>query len=186
MVVDKDSANWRLFGGGGLVVAGLLWLLGVILEVAGVVAVGGWIVIVALFLLGVALFLVAFGETGSNGAVGASVFGKVVLVAFGLGWILFGVISLLGALGIAAPTVLGVIAAVLVVVGGILSTFAIYQRGVARGIAKWVIALPVAWGILWIIHILGWVSWLGAALLAGVLGALYAITGVLYLLNRKN
>jgi hypothetical protein len=96
MVVDKDSANWRLFGGGGLVVAGLLWLLGVILEVAGVVAVGGWIVIVALFLLGVALFLVAFGETGSNGAVGASVFGKVVLVAFGLGWILFGVISCSG------------------------------------------------------------------------------------------
>ncbi|MDF1479698.1 hypothetical protein PYV02_11455 [Leifsonia sp. H3M29-4] len=186
MVVDKDSANWRLFGGGGLVVAGLLWLLGVILEVAGVVAVGGWIVIVALFVLGVALFLVAFGETGSNGAVGASVFGKVVLVAFGLGWILFGVISLLGALGIAAPTVLGVIAAVLVVVGGILSTFAIYQRGVARGIAKWVIALPVAWGILWIIHILGWVSLLSAAVLAGVLGALYAITGVLYLLNRKS
>lgn len=185
MVVDKDSANWRLFGGGGLLLGGLLWVVGVILEAAGVAAVSGWIVIVALFVLGIALFLVAFGETGSNGAVGASVFGKVVLVAFGLGWILFGLISLLGAIGVSAPTVLGTIAAVLVVVGGILSTFAIYQRGVARGIAKWIIALPVAWGILWIIHVLGWVSFLGAAVLAGVLGALYAVTGVLYLLNRR-
>ena len=34
--VDKDTANWRLYGGGGLLVGGFLWLLGVVLGQAGV------------------------------------------------------------------------------------------------------------------------------------------------------
>lgn len=185
MAVDKESANWRLFGGGGLLVGGLLWLIGVIVSVAGAGAVGSWLGIIGILVIGIALFLVAFGETGSNGAVGASAFGKVALVAFGLGWILFALIALLAILAISVPSVLAIIAGVLVVVGGVLSAFAIYQRGVARGIAKWIIALPVIWGILWVIHQLGWVAAVPQNILDGVLAGLLAITGVIYLLNRK-
>lgn len=29
--IDKDTANWRLFGGGGLLVGGLLWTIYMIL-----------------------------------------------------------------------------------------------------------------------------------------------------------
>lgn len=185
MVVDKDSANWRLFGGGGLLVGGLLGVIAVIIGAAGAATVGAWIGVVGTLLIGIALFFVAFGETGSNGAVGGSVFGKIVLVGFGLGWILYGAIGLLGLLGISAPSVLGLVAAVLVVVGGVLSAVAVYQGGVARGLAKWIIALPVVWGIVLVLHQLGWVSVLGATVLTGVLAVLFAITGLLYLLNRK-
>ncbi|CAN5609194.1 hypothetical protein BH10ACT7_BH10ACT7_26530 [soil metagenome] len=184
--VDKDSANWRLFGGGGLLVGGLLWLIAVIVGIAApgnVVAT--WISIIGVLLVGVALFLVAFGETGSNGAVGASLFGKLVLVAFGLGWVVFGLVWLLAAVGVAAPSVVGLIAGVLVVVGGILSTFAIWQRHVARGAARWIIAVPVILGILFVISALGWVVitgwWLPALVSLGFL-----VTGLLYLLNRKD
>jgi hypothetical protein len=183
--VDKDSANWRLFGGGGLLVGGLLWLIAELVNLAGAASVGTWIGIVGVLLVGVALFLVAFGETGSNGAVGASVFGKIALVVFGVGWVLYGLVWLLAAIGVAAPDVLKTIAGVLVVLGGLFSAFIIYQRNVARGAARWVLFAPVLWGVLFVIAALGWVSltgwWLGA-----ILGLLFAITGLLYLLNRKD
>jgi hypothetical protein len=185
MAVDSRSANWRLFGGGGLVLGGLLWFLGVVLTAIGAGPMGAWLSIVGVLVVGVALFLVAFGQTGSNGAVGASVFGKVALVAFGIGWILFDFIALLATLTIAGPDVLLYVAVALVIGGGVLAAIAIFRRGVARGIARWVIAVPVAWGVVWAIHALGWVSLIDPAILAGVLAALYAVTGLLYLLNRK-
>jgi hypothetical protein len=183
--VDKESANWRLFGGGGLLVGGLLWLIGELVGLAGAGSVGTWLSIIGAILVGIALFLVAFGETGSNGAVGASVFGKIALVVFGLGWVLYGLVALLAAVGVAGPAVLVTIAGVLIVLGGLFSAFAVYQRHVARGAARWILFAPVLWGILFVISALEWVAidgwWLG-----GVLALLFAVTGLLYLLNRKD
>lgn len=185
MAVDKESANWRLLGGGGLLVGGLLWLIATIVSLAAPGPIGGWLGVIGTILVGVALFFVAFGETGSNGAVGADLFGKIALVVFGLGWVLFGVLGLLAGLGVAAPSVLAIVAGVFVVLGGLFSAFAIFQRGVARGAANWILFAPVLWGVLYVIVALGWVSltgwWLGA-----ILAALFAITGLLYLLNRKD
>jgi len=184
--VDKDSANWRLFGGGGLLVGGLLWLISVVvgLAVPGTI-VATWLAIVGLLIVGIALFLVAFGETGSNGAVGASVFGKAALVIFGLGWVLFGLVLLLAVVGTAAPAVITTIAGVLVVVGGILSAYAIWQRGVARGAARWIIVVPVVLGILFVISALGWVA-ISGWWLPLLLAVAFVVTGLLYLLNRKD
>lgn len=183
--VDKDSANWRLFGGGGLLVGGLLWLIGALVSLAGSALVGSWLETIGILLVGVALFFVAFGETGSNGAVGASTWGKVVLVVFGVGWLLLGLSRLLVALAVPAPAVLLTIGGILVIVGGVASAFAIYQRGVARGAARWVIFAPVVWGILYVASTLGWIGftavWIGI-----VQGILFAITGLLYLLNRRD
>jgi|GEM_PF-1719905 len=185
MVVDRDSANWRLFGGGGLLVGGLLLLIGAAVYFTGYGPVSTWVQVIGVLVIGVALFLVAFGQTGSNGAVGADVFGKAALVAFGIGWLVAGLLWALAAAGVAGPLALDYIAVALVVVAGILSAVAIYRRGVARGAARWALALPVAWGIVWAIHQLGWVSFLGSAVISVVLGALYAVTGLLYLLNSR-
>ena len=183
--VDKDSANWRLFGGGGLLVGGLLWLIGSLVTLAGVASVGSWLGVIGVLLVGVALFFVAFGETGSNGAVGASTWGKIALVGFGLGWLIIGIVSLLAALGVAAPVVLNTVGGILVIVGGLASALAIYQRHVARGAARWVIFAPVLWGIFLVATLLGWIGnpgvWVGI-----VEGILFAVTGLLYLLNRKD
>lgn len=185
MAVDKDSANWRLFGGGGLLVGGILWLLGTVVGLAAPGPIGGWLSLIGVLIVGIALFFVAFGQTGSNGAVGASIFGKVVLVVFGLGWILYGLMALLAAVGVALPSILVPIAGLFIVVGGVLSAVAIYQRGVAKGAARWAIILPVLVSILFVLVLLGWVALTGWWL-AALLAALYALTGLAYLFNKTN
>ena len=156
--VDKESANWRLFGGGGLLVGGLLWLVAQLVTVAGAPAVATWIGVIGVLLVGVALLLVAFGQTGSNGAVGSDILGKIALVVFGLGWVIYGFVWVSAGIGFAAPGILTTIAAVFVVLGGLFSAFAIFQRGVARGAARWIMFAPVLWGVLFVISALGWIS----------------------------
>jgi hypothetical protein len=148
-----------------------------------------FVVAVGILLVAVALFFVAFGETGSNGAVGASVFGKIVLVALGLGWGFFAVLQVTAAIGLSSPGSLTYIAGILVIAGGILSTFSIYERGVARGAARWVLAVPTLFSIAWVILAFGWidVAFSPFDTIAGLVVALaYAVTGLLYLLNRRD
>jgi hypothetical protein len=184
--VNKDSANWRLFGGGGMLVGGLLWLIGVLV---GAFAGGGqvalWLTAIGILLVGIAQFFVAFGQTGSNGAVGTSLAGKLALVAFGLGWVLYAASIIFGSFGVAFPSAMHYVIGVLVVLGGLFAAFLVYGRGVARGAARWVLFLPVLWGVLFVIAMLGWIA-LSGWWLAAVLAALFAITGLLYLLNRKD
>jgi hypothetical protein len=186
--VNRETANWRLFGGGGLIVGGLLWLIGQVLVLAAVSVVPAFVVAVAILVISVALFFVAFGETGSNGAVGASLAGKVVLVVLALGWLFFVVLGVTEAIGLSSPSVLKYLAGTLVVAGGILSTFAIYQRGIARGAARWVLAVPTVISIVWAILAFGWIGGEFSSIdtIVGVLLAVaYAATGLLYLLNRR-
>jgi len=146
-------------------------------------------VAVGILVVAIALCFVAFGETGSNGAVGASVFGKIVLVGLALGWLVFTVLQITAAIGLSSPAPLKYVAGMLVIAGGILSTFAIYERGVARGAARWVLAVPTLFSILWVIITFGWidVSFTAFDTIAGlVLSLAYVGTGVLYLLNRRD
>src|SRR5690606_36703488 len=98
------------------------------------------------------------GETGSNGAVGASLFGKLVIIATALGWFGFAILAVTEAIGLSTSSVLKAIAGILVVGGGVLATFAIHQRGVARGAARWVLAVPVVISIVWVILRFGWIG----------------------------
>jgi hypothetical protein len=181
--VDKDTANWRLFGGGGLLVGGILWLLAVILGQAGVGAdVVKWLTVIGLVVVAIGFFLVAWGQTGSNGAVGNNILGKVGLWAAALGTLLWG---LLPAFGVAVADAWGWVVAVLVVVGTLLAAIAIMQKGVAKGLAKWA---------MWLVFILAVLFFLGAvagvgALAHWVIGLVFAIvvalTGLVYILNKK-
>ena len=185
--VNKDTANWRLFGGGGLLVGGLIWLLGEILKYAGQMTVASWLEAVGVIVVGVALFFVAFGQTGSNGAVGGSVFGKIALVVFGIGWLLLGIVWLLAVAGapIGISGTLVTLGVILLAVGGVVSAILVYQAGVARGAARWVLFAPALWGVLYAIVALGWVTFGGMWLLL-VQAALFVVTGLLYLLNRRD
>lgn len=188
MAVNKDSANWRLFGGGGLLVGGVLWLLGQLLGLAAVPTAPAIVGAIGVLVVGIALFFVAFGQTGSNGAVGNSLLGKIALVAAAVGWILVAAGTIFAAFGTVLPAVVTIIAVILVVVGGVLATFVIYQRGVARGAARWVFAVPTVLSIVWALFALGWVV-PGATvvlIVALLLAAAYAVTGLLYLLNRRD
>ncbi len=177
--VSSRTANWRLLGGGGLILGGVIWTLNVILAQAGVGALGQWPFVIALLIVAVALVFVAFGETGSNGAVGDWMLGKIALIVYAAGFLLLAV-NAAAALG---ATVVA-IAAVLVIVGGLLSAYAIYTKGVAKGAARWFLFLPAVVGALWAIGAAFVASlsiwWLGLAL-----ALLIGITGVLYLFNSR-
>ena len=177
--VSTRTANWRLFGGGGLILGGLLFTLHVVLAQAGILTLGPWLFVISLLVLAVALVLVAFGETGSNGAVGKYLLGKVALVVYAAGFLLFAV-NAATALGSVVVT----IAALLVIVGGLLSAYAIYQKHVAKGAARWFLFLPAVIGALWAIGI-AFVAALQLWWLALLLALLLAITGALYLLNSR-
>ena len=60
VTVDRDSANWRLFGGGGLAIGGLLWLIAVIVTAVQAGPISSWLWIIGVTVVGVALFFVAF------------------------------------------------------------------------------------------------------------------------------
>ncbi|MBX3194514.1 MAG: hypothetical protein R2717_07005 [Schumannella sp.] len=183
--MTKKTANWRLLGGGGLVLGGLLWAIGAILAMAGGGAASGWLSAIGLLVVGVAHLFVAFGETGSNGAVGASGWGKVVLVAAALGWVLLGVVGIIGQVSGSAPSWLSTVGIVLALVGGILSAIAIFGRGVAKGIAKWAMFVPVILAAVFYLLGLAGMSagyeWLGI-----VVAVTFLLTGLAYLFNKMD
>lgn len=183
--VTDRTANWRLFGGGGMLAGGLLWLIALIVAAAG--AGGpliGWLTAIGFLLLGVSGFFLAFGQTGSNGVVGGSVLGKLGFVAFGGGFLLLGLIPLLAGVGTTLPADTATVATVLIVIGGIIGAIVAYQKGVARGAARWFFAIPVVISIVWLFSTAGWLA-IGGNILVTLLALAYALAGFVLLLNRR-
>jgi hypothetical protein len=167
-----------------MLLGALLWLIALLVTGAGS---GGelttWLTIIGFLLLGVSGFVLAFGQTGSNGVVGGNLLGKLGYIAVGVGFLLLGLVPLLGILGAALPGELGTIAVVLIAVGAIVAAIITYQKGVARGISRWFFFVPAILSVLWLATTLGWIS-IGA-ILATVVALAYAIAGLLFLLNRR-
>ena len=178
--VSTRTANWRLFGGGGLLVGGLLWTLDLVLVLAKVTSLSPWLSVIGLILVAVGLGLVAFGETGSNGAVGNYLLGKLALFVYGLAFLLLAV-NFIASLG----SVVTAIAAVLLIVGGLVSAYAVFQKGIAKGAARWFLFVPALIGTLWAIGVLGVAAIAGLSWLGLVLAISLLITGVLYLFNDR-
>lgn len=178
--VSTRTANWRLFGGGGVLVGALLWTLEQVLVLAGITTLSPWLTVIGLILIAVGFGIVAFGETGSNGAVGNYLLGKLALFAYAVGFLLLAVdgITDLG-------TVVVTIAAILLIVGGLVSAYAIFQKGIAKGAARWFLFIPAVIGALWAIGLFGVAAIAGLTWLALVLAISLLITGVLYLFNDR-
>lgn len=182
--VNKDTANWRLYGGGGLLVGGLLWLLTVILAQTGTS--GGimtWIWTIGLIIVAIGFFLVGWGQTGSNGAVGNSVLGKVGLWAAAVGTLLWALLPLFGTA--VAGTAWGWIVAILIVIGTLLAAIAIMQKSVARGLAKWAMFVVFLLALLYFLGVAAGVASLASWVIALLFALVVTITGLLYLLNRR-
>ena len=179
--VNERTANWRLFGGGGLILGGLLWLIVAIIGAGGI---GTWLQIAAYVALAVAGFMLAFGQTGSNGVVGGSVLGKIAFVAFGVGFAILALLPLLGLAGVALPPELAIVAVILIAVGAVVGAIVAYQKGVARGVARWIFFVPAILAVVWLFVTVGWVA-LGGNILVILLSLALALAGVAYLLNRK-
>lgn len=184
--VDKDTANWRLYGGGGLLVGGILWIVSAILiGDAGAMAPAGlneWLGTIGLIIVAIGFFLVAWGQTGSNGAVGNSMLGKVGLWAAAVGTLLW---ALLPVFGVAVAGSWGWVIAILVVLGTLLAAIAIMQKGVARGLAKWAMFLVFLLALLYFLGTVGGVTALASWVIGLIFAIVVALTGLLYLLNKK-
>ena len=180
--VTDQTANWRLFGGGGLVLGGVLWLIATIVGASG--ALDTWLRIVAFLALAVAGFMLAFGQTGSNGIVGGSILGKLAFVAFGIGFALLALGPLLGLAGTTLPAGLATVGVVLIAIGSVIGAVVIYQKGVARGVARWIFAIPAVLAVVWMLAALGLVA-LGGNVIVILLALGLALAGVLFLLNRR-
>lgn len=180
--VDKNTANWRLYGGGGLLLGGVLWLLAVIIgQGVGPADLVKWVMVIGLIIVAIGFFLVGWGETGSNGAVGDSILGKVGLWAAALGFLLW---ALLPVLGVAMDGLWGVVA-ILIVVGTLLAAIAIMQKNVARGLAKMAMFVVFVLALLYFIGIVGGVAELSSWVIELIFAIVVALTGLLYVLNKK-
>ncbi|MEO7349372.1 MAG: hypothetical protein ABIW32_05900 [Terrimesophilobacter sp.] len=176
--VDKKTANWRLFGGGGLLLGGILWLLALIINSGDATK---WFTVIGLIIMAIGFFIVAWGETGSNGAVGGDILGKIGLWAAALGTLLWALTPFFGG----ASTGLMVVIAILIVVGTLIAAVVIMQKGVARGLARWAMFLVFLLALLFFIGVVGGVAALTSSVITIIFAIVVALTGLLYLLNRK-
>lgn len=181
--VDRNTANWRLYGGGGLFVGGILWAIMEILAASATAAdVAKWLGIIGLIIVAIGFFLVGWGETGSNGAVGNNLLGKVGLSAASLGALLWGLLPIFSVP--LSGTWIWVIA-VLVVLGPLAGAFAIARKKVARGLAKWAMYAVFLLALLYFLGATGTVAALANWVIGLIFAIVVALTGLLYLLNRK-
>ena len=170
--VTSKTANWRLFGGSAILAAGILSLLALFASLS-------WLQVIAWLVLAAGLIIVAFGQTGGNGAVGKYVLGKVALVLYAAGYV-FLAVNLL----IALPAVVLALAALLIIVGGLVSAWAIERKAIAKGAAQWILFLPAIIGLVafaaLVVPSLASLAWI-----LYLLAILFAVTGALYLLNDR-
>ena len=180
--VTDRTANWRLFGGGGMLAGGLLWLVATIIGGSG--ALDTWLRIIAFVALAIAGIVLAFGQTGSNGVVGGSLLGKLGFVAFGVGFALLALVPLLGLLGTSLPGGITTVGIVLMAIGAVVGAIVAYQKGVARGVARWIFCVPAVLAVVWMLVTLGLVA-LAGNIVVILLTLALMLAGLVYLLNRR-
>ncbi len=179
--VDKNTANWRLFGGGGLLLGGVLWLLALIIGPAVGADVAKWLTLVGLVVVAIGFFLAAWGQTGSNGAVGNNLLGKLGLWVAALGTLVWALMPLFGE----AASSLTMVVPVLVAVGTGIAAVVIMQKGVARGLAKWAMFAVFLLALLYCIGVVASIAVLTNSVMLIIFAIVVALTGLLYILNKK-
>lgn len=181
--VDNKSANWRLYGGGGLLVGGVLWILSIILVQAATSAeLGKWLLFFGLLVVAVGFFVLAWGQTGSNGVVGGNMLGKVGLWAAAIGFLLWALATIVAGM---ATSTLFVIVALLIVIGTFMAAIGIMQKGIAKGLGKWAMFLVFLLALLFFLGVVASVAALTNWVVALIFAIVVALTGLIYLMNRR-
>jgi hypothetical protein len=149
---------WRTYGGGGLLLGGAVLLFATVVEwiayAGGAGDIGalltyGIAFVAALAVLAVSTLPLALGSTGRDGVVGASVLGRIALVAYG--WLFLAAqIALLFATFAEGGDVASTASLAITVaqtVAAIVAVVVIVRARIATGVARWSFAVSVAVGI---------------------------------------
>jgi hypothetical protein len=167
------STSRRSTAGIIFIVAGALLALAVILPLVGV-AVGGWLVAIAYLAIAVAFAVLGIGAVNST-------LSKVLLVATAVGWLLLSI----AAFGLALPSVLITIAALVAGVAGLIAAIVLYIGKEVRNLPAIIFIITTALGLLYLLPRIG----VSIASLATIVAVLFAagliVTGVLFFQKER-
>jgi len=167
------STSRRSTAGIIFIVAGVLLALAVILPLVGV-AVGGWLVAIAYLAIAVAFAVLGIGAVNST-------LSKVLLVAAAVGWLLLALV----AFGLALPSVLITIAALVAGVAGLIAAIVLYVGKEVRNLPAIIFIITTALGLVYLLPRIG-VSIGGLATIVAVLFAAgLIVTGVLFFQKER-
>ncbi|HEY4267014.1 MAG TPA: hypothetical protein VGM94_02370 [Galbitalea sp.] len=162
------SMSRRSTAGIIFIVAGVLLALAVLLPLVGV-AVGGWLVAIAYLAITAAFAVLGIGAVNAT-------LTKVLLIAAAVGWLLLA----LAAFGLALPSVLITIAALVAGVAGLIGAIVLYVGKEVRNLPAVIFIITTALGLLFLLPSIG----VSIASLATIIAVLFAagliVTGVLF------
>jgi len=162
------SMSRRSTAGIIFIVAGVLLALAILLPLVGV-AVGGWLVAIAYLAIAAAFAVLGIGAVNST-------LSKVLLIAAAVGWLLLA----LAAFGLALPSVLITIAALVAGVAGLIAAIVLYVGKEVRNLPAVIFIITTALGLLYLLPRIG----VSIASLATIIAVLFAagliVTGVLF------
>ena len=162
------SMSRRSTAGIIFIVAGVLLALAILLPLVGV-AVGGWLVAIAYLAIAAAFAVLGIGAVNST-------LSKVLLIAAAVGWL----VLTLAAFGLALPSVLITIAALVAGVAGLIAAIVLYVGKEVRNLPAVIFIITTALGLLYLLPRIG-VSIAGLATIVAVLFAAgLIVTGVLF------
>lgn len=164
------SLSRRATAGIVFIVAGALLAIALILPLVGVSGVP-WLVAIAYAAITVAFVILGVGAVNSTLA-------KITLIAAAVGWALLTI----SALGVSLPSPLGLIAALLAGIGGLIAAIVLYVGREIRNLPAILFIVTTALGLLYLLGAFGVFS-LGstlALLIALAFAAGLIVTGVLF------
>lgn len=164
------SLSRRATAGIVFIVAGALLALALILPMLGVSGLG-WLVALAYAALAVAFAILGFGAVNSTLA-------KITLIAAAVGWALLAI----AALGVALPSPIGLIAALVAGIGGFVAAIVLYVGKEIRNLPAVLFIITTALGLLYLLGAYAVFS-LGSTLaliIALAFAAGLIVTGVLF------
>jgi len=164
----RASVSRRSASGIALIIAGALFVLAAVLPLLNVSV--PWFLVLAYVAVAVALGILGFGAVNNTVA-------KVSLIAAAVGWLLLAIVGL----GVALPSVLVTIAAVVAGVGGLIGAIVLYVGKEITNTAALVFIVAMALGLLYLLGTIGIFSFGTVGLVIAVLfGIALIFAGVLF------
>lgn len=163
------SKSRRSVAGIVFLISGVLYLLGVLLNLAGVTALGFWPTLLANLGIGIAFLILALGSV-------ASTLAKISLIVGAVGWFLLALSFL-----VALPSPLGAIAAIAAAAGGVVAAIVLYVgKEITNQSAIAFLVTTIVAAIVLLAAVAGFALGTFGAVLMIVFGVGLLITGVLF------
>jgi hypothetical protein len=185
---ESNLSTWRMYGGGGLLVGGFLWLVAVIVgNVASSTDTAfRWVELVGLIVVGLGFIVLAIGRSGSNGVVGKNLVGKIALWVAAFGFLVWGIWDIFTTSFPDTSKLPGVaqwIIAIAIFLGTVVAAAIIQLNGTARIIGKWALYAVALLALLFLLLPVFGITALDVWWVGFIFAIVTALTGLAYLLN---